>query len=224
MTKTALVFGGTGLVGKYLIKLLCKSEQYVKVVSFSRKPCGYSHPILTERISELDNLAKISGEIIGHDLFCCLGTTIEKAGSKENFRKVDFYMPVELATIASNNKIQNLIVVSSIGADDQSASYYLRTKGKMEIRIMQCAVPKISIVRPSILLGPRKEFRFGEEVGKFVMKLVSPLMLGKFKKYRGIHAETVAMAMLAIASNDEADDEVYESDELVIIAKGTRLE
>lgn len=220
MTKrTAIVFGATGLVGSYLVKLLCESDSYAIVVSFSRRPCGFIHPKLNERISDLKNTNVLAGEIAGDDLFCCLGTTIKTAGSKENFRKVDFDLPVDLATIAARNKMQSFSVISSVGANAKSSNFYLRTKGQMEEDVMQSSIPKIVIVRPSMILGPRQEFRFGEVAGKVLMKLINPMMLGKYKKYRGIHAETVAMAILAITENVNTGAQIYESDELQMIAQ-----
>jgi uncharacterized protein YbjT (DUF2867 family) len=218
MLKTAIIFGATGLVGTYLVNLLCESKLYAQVVSYSRKPYNYSHPKLSKRISELSKIDEVASEITGDDLYCCLGSTIKKAGSKQNFRKVDFDLPVELAKIAVKNKFQNYLVVSSIGADANASNFYLRTKGEMEQQVMQIAIPQISIVRPSMLLGPRQEFRFGEFVGKITMKLINPLMIGKFKKYRGIHANDVATAMLTIATNDMKGAKIYESDELQLIS------
>ncbi len=217
--KTAIVFGATGLIGSYLVALLCESDHYKQVISFSRKPSGFSDPKLSEHISDLGNLNDIASEITGNDLYCCLGTTIKKAGTKEKFKKIDFDMPVGLAKIAAQNKIRNFTVVSSIGADAKSSSFYLCTKGQMEQGVMQCDIPKISIVRPSMLTGPRKEFRFGEAVGKVAMTIFNPLMIGKFRKYRSIHAENVASAMIAISENYPEGVRIYESDELQQIAK-----
>jgi uncharacterized protein YbjT (DUF2867 family) len=218
MQKTAILFGATGLVGACLVRLLCEKNHFTQVISFSRKPCGYSHPKLNERISDLRNVNSIASEIKGDDLFCCLGTTIKKAGNKENFRKVDFDLPLELAKIAAKNQFQNYLVVSSIGADANASNFYLRTKGQMEQEVMKQDIPSISIVRPSMLLGPRQEFRFGETAGKVAMKLINPLMFGRFMKYRGIHANDVAKAMLTLATQSTKGANIFESDELQRIA------
>jgi len=220
--KTAVIFGATGLVGSYLVRQLCESHRYAMVLSFSRRTCGYAHPSLREHISDHSSMHLIASEIKGHDLFCCLGTTIKKAGSKENFKRVDFDMPVDLAKIAAKNGFEHFLLVSSIGADANSSNFYLRTKGQTEQEVMQCGISKISIARPSMLLGPRKEFRFGEALGKVVMKLVHPLIIGKYRKYRAIHAEDVAKAMLAISANND-DSKIYESNELQQIAKNHKL-
>jgi len=216
--KTAIIFGSTGLVGGYLLELLCESNRYRKVLSFSRRASGFTHPKLKEHISTLNSLDDISNKIVGDDLYCCLGTTIKKAGNKESFTRIDFTLPVQLANIAEKNKVQSFSVVSSVGANPNSSNFYLSTKGQMENRVLQCDIPNISILRPSMLLGPRDEFRFGETAGKLLMSLANPLMMGKFKKYRGIRAISVAKAMLTITTNETKGKEIYESDELQQIA------
>jgi uncharacterized protein YbjT (DUF2867 family) len=210
-------------VGSYLVKQLCQSNRYARVLSFSRRPFGYDHPLLQENISDLTSIPAIASEIKGQDLFCCLGTTIKKAGSKKNFKKIDYDMPVELARIAVQNGFEHFLLVSSIGADAHASNFYLHTKGQTEQEVVQCKIPKISIVRPSMLLGPRKEFRFGEAVGKVIMKLANPLMIGKYQKYRGIHAEDVAIAMLDLASRNSEGVMILESDELQQIAKNHKM-
>ena len=216
--KTAIVFGATGLVGSLLLQHLCESPVYSQVITFSRKSIHFNHPKLKEVFNYFTDLSSIKKSLYGDDLFCCIGTTIKKAGSQENFRKIDFEMPVQLAKMAEENKIKGFFVVSSIGADSRSSNFYLRTKGEMEKEVLDCNIPKIAVVRPSMLLGKRNEFRFGEEVGKIIMKSFSFLIQGKYRKYRAIKAETVAKALILIANDDSCDQDIYESDELNEIA------
>lgn len=211
--KTAIVFGSTGLVGHILLKKLCESETYSEVTSFSRKSAGFNSPLLREVVNSLVAPDEIADQLKGDDLYCCLGTTIKKAGSKEAFRKTDMELPVKLAQIAGVNQVRKFIVISSIGADAKSSNFYLRTKGEMEKQLLETNVPDIVIVRPSMLLGNRGERRLGEEIGKVVMKVLTPVMVGRWKKYRAIHAETVANAMIHLANSDE-NQEIFESDEL----------
>jgi len=216
--KTAIVFGATGLIGSLLLQHLCESPVYSQVITFSRKSIHFNHPKLKEVFNYFTDLSSIKKSLHGDDLFCCIGTTIKKAGSQENFRKIDFEMPVQLAKMAEENKIKGFFVVSSIGADSRSSNFYLRTKGEMEKEVLDCNIPKIAVVRPSMLLGKRNEFRFGEEVGKIIMKSFSVLIQGKYRKYRAIKAETVAKALILIANDDSCDQDIYESDELNEIA------
>jgi len=216
--KTAIVFGATGLIGSLLLQHLCESPVYSQVITFSRKSIHFNHPKLKEVFNYFTDLSSIKKSLHGDDLFCCIGTTIKKAGSQENFRKIDFEMPVQLAKMAEENKIKGFFVVSSIGADSRSSNFYLRTKGEMEKEVLDCNIPKIAVVRPSMLLGKRNEFRFGEEVGKIIMKSFSFLIQGKYRKYRAIKAETVAKALILIANDDSCDQDIYESDELIEIA------
>ena len=216
--KSAILFGATGLVGNELLKILCASERYASVKTFSRRTSGISNAKLTELINPLVDPNEISDEIKGDDLFCCLGTTIKKAGSREVFRNIDLELPVTLAKIAQKNQVKKFIVVSSVGANAGSRNFYLQTKGEMEKQVSETNIPDIIIVRPSMLLGKRNEFRFGEIMGKAVMKAFSPLLTGKLKKYRGIKAETVAMAMLNLANANE-NQEIFESDELEVWGK-----
>lgn len=218
MQKTAVIFGATGLTGSLLLRQLCESGRYDSVVAFSRKNLSYTHPLLENIISNLKNTEEISEKVKGDDLFCCIGTTIKKAGSQEKFKKVDLDLPAALAQTAQKNGILKFLVISSIGANHQSSNFYLRTKGEMENHVLSTNIPHIYILRPSMLLGPRKEFRFGEEAGKILMKFIDPLLFGKLKKYRAIHAKTVASAMITLAQKNHQEQKIIESDEIKAIA------
>jgi len=220
--KTALIFGASGLIGNYLVHHLCESRHYREVLSFSRHTISFRHDKLKQIITDLKDVSALKSDLQGHDVFCCLGTTIKKAGNQKNFRKIDFDLPVQLARLSEENKIRGFFVVSSIGANSTSSNFYLRTKGEMEKEVLDCGIPRIAVVRPSMLLGKRNEFRFGEQAGKILMLVFSVFLLGKYRKYRAIEAETVAEALIKIANDDYSDQDIYESDELVEIAKSTK--
>ncbi len=211
--KTALLFGATGLTGNHVLKKLIKDFRYDKVVVFARSELQLiddKTEVIKTPLEELDNYEE---KIKGDDIFCCLGTTIRKAGSKENFRRVDYEFPVMIARIAEKNKIPNFIIISSIGADPDSSNFYLRTKGQTEQAIQEFDLKKTVILRPSMLLGERKDFRLMEEIGKAFMYLFNFMFIGKLRKYRGIKAEKVAEAMIEFA-NTETDKNIYESHEI----------
>jgi uncharacterized protein YbjT (DUF2867 family) len=212
--KTAIVFGSTGLVGKALLDQLLSRPEYGQVICVNRKPREIGHPRYKEIISDFTNTGQLKDIKFGDDVFCCLGTTIKKAKTSEKFERVDYDLPVEIGKICQEKGVKHFLVVSSIGADARSGNFYLRTKGRMEEAIKSLNIGQKTIVRPSMLLGPRKEFRFGEEIGKVGMKIFKPLLAGKWKKYRAIEAADVAMAMIIIANTSPTKQVVFESDEL----------
>jgi uncharacterized protein YbjT (DUF2867 family) len=216
--KTAIIFGATGLIGKNLLNMLIIDQSYDKIKIFVRKKPGLSHAKVEVQVSDLIDIIKLKDLIKGNDLFCCLGTTISKAGSQDAFRKIDYELPTEIAMIAAENKVNGFFVVSSLGADHNSSNFYLRTKGEMEEATKKSGVNSIGIFRPSLLLGARNEFRFGETMGKTVMKLINPLLFGCLKKYRGIEAADVAKAMIAAAREHKSGANIYQSDEIQKIA------
>ncbi len=218
MGKIAAIFGATGLVGGKLLNRLVDDDNYIKILVFNRKLQNYSENKIDELQVDWSNIPLLEKQLIADDLFCCVGTTIKKAGSKEAFRKVDFEIPANLARIAEQNKIKKFIVISSIGADAKSKNFYLQTKGQMEQEVLKYAINKTHFVRPSMILGKRAEFRFGEETGKIFMRLFNPLMIGALKHYKAIPADTIASAMLELAKNDY-DKTGYNSGELWELAK-----
>jgi uncharacterized protein YbjT (DUF2867 family) len=217
--RTAIIFGSTGLIGNLLLEELVLSEKYSLIKIFVRQPTDISHVKVQEFIVDFSKPDAFANNIMGDDLFICLGTTIKKAGSIRKMEEIDRDMPVFVASAASANGVKNIAVVSSIGANSLSSNYYLRIKGEMEQKIMTLKFESIAIVRPSMLLGERKERRAGEIAGKVVMTVVNPLLLGKMKKYRGIHGKDVAKAMIALLHTTQSKM-IFESDELKRIAYG----
>jgi uncharacterized protein YbjT (DUF2867 family) len=212
--KTALVFGSSGLTGSALVRLLLASEDYHRIKVFVRKSQNIRHPKLEEIVMDFDKMEILSDQIKGDDIFLCLGTTMAKAGSKAAFFKVDYTYNMTAARIASQNKVSNVILISSMGADSTSMIYYSKVKGKVENDLSQLPFKSIAIVRPSLLLGDRKEQRIGEKIGSRLSTALSVIFVGPLKKYKAIMAETVAKSMIKIASESKDGVAIYESDEL----------
>lgn len=218
--KIIVLVGATGLIGSRLLEALLTDVTVNKLIVLSRRPLERKHPkleLLITDFHDLDGYAeKLSGAGI---LYCCIGTTMRKAGSKEAFREVDYQLPLKLAELASKAGIKKFIAVSSVGADPSGTNFYLRTKGEMERDITASfRFQKLAFLRPSMLLGPRTEFRFGERVGQLFMILLSPFMRGRMARYKPIHDFTVAKAMISI-SNSVNNQRVYESPELEWLGK-----
>jgi len=210
--KTAIVIGSTGLIGSELVQQLLGNSNYSKVLLLNRRAGGVTHSKLTEHIINFDapDLSAVNGE----DLYCAIGTTIRKAGSKEAQYKIDCEYPSTLAALLKPQGVKQILLVSSIGADETASNFYLKTKGQLEKNIRDLDFESTIIVRPSILLGKRKEFRLGEKIAIVLMQLLSPLMLGSFKKYRGVQAAKVAAKMIASANSGLKGLQIIESDKI----------
>jgi uncharacterized protein YbjT (DUF2867 family) len=211
--RTALVFGATGLVGNLLIEELVRGGHYSLIKIFVRQNTGIFSQEIEQVVTDFTDPAILRETIKGDDLFICLGTTIKKAGSVENMEKIDRDLPVMIAEIAHANGVSRIAVVSSIGADSLSKNYYLRIKGEMEKGILSVSFDKTVIVRPSMLLGERKEKRPGELAGKVVMKVINPVLAGKLLKFRAVHGRDVARAMI-ILLDMQSDRKIFESDDI----------
>ncbi|MGH8673162.1 MAG: NAD(P)H-binding protein [Burkholderiales bacterium] len=205
--RTALLVGATGLIGSYLLKRLIASPAYSRVIVWVRRPLAVSAPKLTVEMVHFDHLDE--RRIDAEDVYCCLGTTIKQAGSQEAFRRVDFGYPVALARRAASDGARRLFVVSALGANARSSVFYSRVKGEMEDAVRASGVSQVYFFRPSLLDGPREEVRLGERIGSLVGSLLGPLL----GTYRPIQADTVAEAMLVVATQD-LEAGIYESSRL----------
>lgn len=190
MKKTALIAGSTGLVGSFLLQRLLEDDYYEKVTVLVRKPIDRIHPRLRQVVYEYDR--PFADKVRADDIYCCLGTTIKKAGSKDAFRKVDYSYPLQIAQIAHENGATQYAVVTAMGSDEKSMFFYNRVKGQLEDELKKIPYDGLYIFRPSMLLGKRDEFRAGENIAKILMKLVRPLLP---QNTRAIHASQVAETM-----------------------------
>jgi uncharacterized protein YbjT (DUF2867 family) len=211
--KTAIIIGATGLVGSTLVKQICDNSNYSKVVLLLRKPLKISHSKLFQEVIDFDKLD--TSKIVGDDLFCAMGTTLAKAGSKENQYKIDCTYPYEIGKIAKANGVKQYILVSAVGANFDSSNFYLRTKGDLEKKIELLDFQNFVSVRPSMLLGNRGEFRLGEKIGTVLSNLLSPLLFGSLRKYHGIEASDVAKAMQRFANQVLSGVKYVEYDEMM---------
>jgi uncharacterized protein YbjT (DUF2867 family) len=205
--RSALLAGATGLVGSFLLRRLLESSGYARVTVWARRDIGVAHPKLKCEKADFERLHERRVE--AEDVFCCLGTTIKKAGSQDAFRQVDYDYPVALAIAAAGGGARRLLVVSALGANPDSGIFYNRVKGEMEIAVRAAGVPATIFFRPSLLSGPRAEVRRGERIGEVIGKVLGPLL----GKYRPIHADLVAAAMVRAALEDRRSG-VIESGEI----------
>jgi uncharacterized protein YbjT (DUF2867 family) len=218
ITKTAIVIGATGLIGRFLTIKLLKDARYKVVKVFVRRSLGIRSPKLEEHIVAFDSIESWKDKITGDELFSAMGTTIKKAGSRDAQYKIDFTYQYDVAKAASENGVEKYLLVSSVGANPIAGNFYLRLKGKLEESTVKLSFKKIFIFKPSILLGERNEKRRGEEIMASIAKVITNIT-PFFKKYRPIEGETVADAMINSA-NDVAHSRVmiYRLDQIFHIA------
>lgn len=212
MHKTVLIAGGTGLVGGHLIKLLVESDECDEIKVLVRKGSNYRHKGVSVIDLDYDHLADIQEDLKADSVFCCLGTTMKKAGSREQFYKVDFSYPFELAKLSLRNGSQQFNIITASGANSKSMFYYNKVKGKVETALCELEFQNINIFRPSLLLGHRREQRIGEQFGASLAKVINPMLIGGIKKYRAIQAEVVARAMINVSGRHMKGIHVLQSD------------
>ncbi|MDA9680381.1 NAD(P)H-binding protein [bacterium] len=211
--KTALLFGASGLVGSHLLNQLIKDTNYSKIKLFVRSVTEIIDPKVEIIKIDFNNLQNHKEDVKGDDCFFCIGTTKKNSSDKDEYRRVELDIPKEIAKIAKLNLVNSFIFVSAIYANPNSSGDYVRFKGLVEEELKRLNFPKLALMRPSFLMGDRKEKRVGEKIGIFVFKLLSPLLLGPIKKMRPIHSETVAKAMIKTA-NENLEKNIFESNEI----------
>ena len=216
--KTALLFGSSGLVGGHLLNQLIKDTNYSKIKLFVRSDAEISDPKVEIIKTDFNNLQNHKENIKGDDCFFCIGTTKKNSPDKDEYKRIELDIPREVAKIAKSNLVNSFIFVSALYANPKSSGEYMRFKGQVEEELKELNFPKLAIMRPSFLIGNRKEKRASETIGIFVFKLLSPLLLGPLKKMKPIQSETVAKAMIVVIQND-IQQTIFESNEIVEINK-----
>jgi uncharacterized protein YbjT (DUF2867 family) len=215
--RIALLFGSSGLVGGHLLNQLIKDNNYSKIKLFVRATPEVSDPKVEIIKTDFNNLQNHRDDIIGNDCFVCIGTTKQNSPDKDEYKRVELDIPKEIAKIAKSNLLNSFIFVSALYANPKSLGDYVKFKGLVEEELKKLNFPKLAIMRPSFLMGDRKEKRVSEKIGIYVFKLLSPLLLGPLKKMKPIHSETVAKAMIAVIQND-IQQTIFESNEIACLS------
>lgn len=209
-----VICGSSGLVGSFLLEELLRNKEVERIYSLSRKPSRITHKKLIEIETDFEQLVDLGLPETIDMSFCALGTTLKKAGSKEQQTKIDKDYVVEFAKFCLRNGGKQIGIISSLGANPESSNFYLRLKGQMETEIKSMPFIKTVFIRPSMLMGNRKEFRLGENIGKIFITLFGPLLIGKLKRYRGVSAEKVAKKLVETTINSPMGVVVIESENI----------
>ena len=220
MGKTAIILGATGLTGGLLLDQLIVDSTYDKIKLFSRSSVASASEKVEEYLADTLELELYQEQFTGDEVFCCIGTTALKTPNKKKYKAIDYGIPVSAATLAKRNGIATFIVLSSMGADSKSSVFYSKTKGEMECDVLLQNVPHTFILRPSLIGGHRNEYRLGEKIAKVAMRMLNPILIGDFKKFRIIHPEKIAKCMQIVARS-KTQEVFLDSDKILIIANST---
>lgn len=209
MSRIALVAGATGLVGASLLKQLLADNRYTQVKVLSRRPLESQHPRLKVLITDYNDLGAFGPELKADDVYCCLGTTMKTAGSKEAFERVDYHMVVDLAHAAKAAGAERFLVISAAGTSEKSLAYYSRVKARMEAAVAGLSFTATHILRPSLLMGDRAEHRAGEKMALKAAPFLQAVLRGPLRRYQPIHADDVARTMVSLAFGDGLNVQVH---------------
>lgn len=199
MTRKALLLGATGLVGGHCLKLLLSCGAYHEVRVLTRRPLGMEAPGLSETVIDPQQLDSYRERFQVDDVFCALGTTLKRAGSRSAFRDVDEHLVVAAATLARDAGVQRFMVVSAMGANPRATFFYSRVKGAMEQRLETLGLSFLAFMQPSLLIGDRAEHRPGEALGVRLSKWIQPFTQRSRAAWLPVPARRVARAMVGVA-------------------------
>ncbi len=208
--RTALITGATGLVGRELVDVILASDHYDKIKILTRRELPIKDNRIEEIVMNLDDMEDRKADLGANDYYCCLGTTMRKAGSKENFIKIDHDYPLTLAKIAMEfPEFDQYLIVTAVGANSSSPLFYNEVKGKIEDSLKDLGMKKLHIFQPSLLLGAREDFRILEELAKLFSSILTFFVIGSKKKLWSIKGSEVAKAMLKVAMRDGDGTKTY---------------
>lgn len=220
-----MLLGATGLTGGKVLEELLARDEVLSVVAPVRRHLPLNHAKLEQHEIDFDRMDEYSELFAVDAIICCLGTTIKKAGSREQFRKVDFGYPLKAAELGRANGAKTFALMSAIAASPSSTVFYNRVKGELEDAVKALGYPCLAIYQPSLLLGDRAEQRTAEALGMKAMPLINRALIGPLEKFRGIEAATVASAMvnevcsLSRDTSDASVVRVHEYPDIVSLAK-----
>ena len=220
--KTALIFGSSGQVGNQLLNIIVQNNNFKHIKLFVRSVLKNNNSKVETFQTDFINLEKHKDSIVGDDCFFCIGTTRKDTPDKNEYRRIEYNIPINVARIAKSNAVGSFVYISSMGANLNSSNSYLKNKSQVEKELNKLNFPKLAVIRPSLLLGKREKLRLGESIAQYAMKKLSPFFIRNLKKYKPIQAQYVAKAMVAIAQNNYQKT-IFESNQLEEIGKKYKL-
>jgi uncharacterized protein YbjT (DUF2867 family) len=217
MAYKAVIAGASGLIGSNLLNILLKAAEYREVLVIVRKELPVQHKKLVQLVIEFDDLAKHADAITGHAMFSCLGTTNSQTPDKKQYRKIDKDYPLQLAQLAKQSGVDQFHVVTALGANKNSSTFYLKLKGELEDELQKVGLNILHIYQPAMLMGERKRNHWLEKLATGLFKVIDPLLVGGLKKYRSIKGSRVAHAMFKKSLESATGTFIHTSDKIHII-------
>ena len=218
--KTAIIFGSSGLIGNELFRTILLNNSYDKIKVFVRSMPKVNNPKVEIIQTDFTNLEQYRNQLKGDDCFFCIGTTKKDTPDKDDYRRIEYNIPLDVAKITKENSVNSFFYISSIGASPNSSSNYLKNKGQVEEELKNLNFSKLAIIRPSLLIGKRKSFRLGEVIFTPIMNTLSIFAFGGLRKYKPIKIQSVVKAILYISKNN-LNEVIFESDELERISRSS---
>ncbi|MCD0468140.1 NAD(P)H-binding protein [Flavobacterium sp. JAS] len=217
--KKAIVYGASGLVGSYILESLLNDINYEQIIIVVRKDLNIQHPKLKTLIGDFHSLANVVKGIYTDEIFIALGTTQKKTPDRKQYYQIDHDYPILAAQLAKENGAKSVFLVSAIGANANSSVFYVKMKGETERDIINLSFDHTYVFRPSMILGNRKEKRTLEKVLISIFKVINPLFIGKFSKYKGIEAKDIAQSMVKAANKLNDPVKILEWEEMTALLK-----
>jgi len=211
MARHAVLAGATGLIGSDLLDRLLRDRRYTRITVLSRRPVAAADERLSVLTTDFSDLDRHAAALAADDVYCALGTTLAKAGSREAFVKVDYGLVMALAQAAHHAGSRQFLMVSAVGSSPQSPSFYSRTKGRVEQDLRGIGYQALHIFRPSLLLGERAESRAAEQIAQKLAPALGLITRGPLSRYRPVAADEVARAMIAVALRDQPGVHLHEA-------------
>jgi uncharacterized protein YbjT (DUF2867 family) len=217
MLKSIIILGASGLIGNEVLKLALENNEIEHITILVRNSLHLNHPKLIEVITDFKNLEDLETKIKCDALICCLGTTRKKTPNLEEYKAIDFGLTINIAQLAQKQNVQQVHLISAIGADPNSKIFYNKLKGETEQALIKIDFPQTIIYQPSLLIGKRKEFRFGELIAQKLAPIFDVFLIGTLKKYHSIPANTIAKAVLNRILSEGEKTEIMEYNEIQLL-------
>lgn len=211
MKKTAIILGASGLTGGYILEKLINDERYETIKLFSRSKRDEQPKKVKQFIGDLLDLEQFKSDFTADEIYCCIGTTKSKTPDKIRYKEIDYGIPVAASKLARANKIDTFLVMSSMGANKKSNTFYIKTKGEMERDVLRENIKNTFILRPALIGGTRNENRSFEKIGMVFFQTLQPLLIGPLKNFKIVNAQTIAQAMIHLANTSQENEVIITS-------------